>query len=152
MIRVRCQGYQCETTYDLTLDRLGRLVGDCPTCARRQAGQCATCEQPVEGTPKLAKYCGPCKVLAHRRHHQRYRLQDVEAYNRRAAARIARKRAIQRMGRPVMDQKTIGTLRGLARAKALSPERRREIAAKASRTRWQKYYQREMLRKMREAS
>jgi hypothetical protein len=51
-----------------------------------------------------------------------------------------------------MDPKAIGTLRGLARAKALSPERRREIAAQASKTRWKKYYQRQMLKRMREAT
>jgi hypothetical protein len=91
-------------------------------------------------------------VLARRAYHQRYVNNDRERYNAKAAARIRKARSKARGDRPPMDPKAIGTLRGLARAKALSPERRREIAAQASKTRWQKYYQRQMLKRMREAA
>jgi hypothetical protein len=151
-MQVRCDRPQCGAKYAVTFDRLGRMAGACPACARRKAGYCATCPAPVDGPRGQAKYCAPCRVLAHRAHHQKYVNNDRARYNRMAAERIARKRARLRGGKPVMDQQTIGTLRGLARAKALSPERRREIAAQASKVRWQKYYQRQMLRKMQEAS
>lgn len=151
-MRVRCQAKQCEAMYDLSFDRLGRMVGHCPACARRRAGQCVSCAQPVDGARGKAKYCRPCRAVAHRYYVKKSRMQDIVAYNKRAAERVARRRAIARGDRPVLDQKTIGTIRGLARAKALSPERRKEIAAKASKVRWQKYYQREMLKRMREAN
>ena len=149
---VRCDRPQCGAKYKITADRWGRTVGSCPACARRKAGLCATCPRPVDGPLGQTKYCAPCRVLAGRRNHQRYVNNDRKRYNRMAAERIAKKRARLRGGKPVLDQKTIGTMRGIARAKALSPERRREIAALASKVRWQKYYQRQMLRKMREAS
>jgi hypothetical protein len=129
-------------------DRVGRLHFDCPACLRRKAGRCAFCPNPVDGKRGIAKYCGPCKVLAHRRDCERYRRQDLAGYNRRAAERLAKKRIAARGGKPPLDQKTIGRIRGLARAAALTPERRREIAANAARTRWQKHYQRQMLRRM----
>lgn len=148
--RVRCDAKQCDTIYGVTFDRLGRMVGSCPSCARRRAGKCVTCGQPVDGRPKQAKYCAPCRVLACRASHQKYVNNDRERYNRMAAARIAKARKKARAGKPVLDQQTIGTMRGIARAKALSPERRSEIAGLASKVRWQKFYQRQMLRRMRE--
>ena len=149
---VRCERRQCDARYEVTFDALGRMVGACPACARRTAGRCVTFGQPAGGVPGQRKYCAPCKVLANRACHQRYVNNDRARYNAKAAARIRKARAKARGDRPPMDPKTIGTLRGLARAKALSPERRREIAAQASKTRWQKYYQRQMLKRMREAA
>ena len=149
---VRCERRHCDGRYEVRFDTLGRMVGACPACARRKAGLCVTCGQPAGGVPGQRKYCPPCKVISHRACHQRYVNNDRERYNAKAAARIRKARAKARGDRPLMDPKTIGTLRGLARAKALSPERRREIAAQASKTRWQKYYQRQMLKRMREAA
>ena len=45
---------------------------------------------------------------------------------------------IQRGQGPQKTVKTVGSLGGLARAKALTPERRKEIARKAAATRWSK--------------
>lgn len=151
-MQVRCEKRRCGVRFELQFDALGRMVGSCPACARRMAGYCARCPSPVEGQRGRAKYCKPCKVVAHREQHIRYRDRDIQAYNARAAARVREKRKQERNGRPPMDGKAIGRLRGLARAKALTPERRREIAQQAVRTRWKKYYQRQMLQRMREAS
>lgn len=152
MSSLRCHRASCRARLVERTDRVGRLLFDCPACLRRKAGRCATCPHPVAGKLGVAKYCGPCKVLAHRRDCERYRLQDVKTYNRRAAERIREKRAKARGGKPVLDQKTIGRMRGLARAAALTPERRREISMKAAQTRWQKHRQREMLKRMQQAT
>lgn len=151
-MQVRCEKRQCGMRFELQFDALGRMAGSCPACARRTAGRCALCPNPVEGQRGRAKYCKPCKVVAHREQHIRYRDRDIETYNARAAARLRERRERERNGRPVMDGKTLGRIRGLARAAALTPERRREIAQQAVRTRWKKYYQRQMLQRMREAS
>ena len=134
------------------IDRLGRVVYTCPGCTRRKAGVCVRCPKPVYGKVGVAKYCAWHKVIAHREDHLRYRLRHLERYNKSAAIRQARKRAEERQGRPALDQKTVGRIRGLARAAALTPERRSEIAKKAARTRWQKHRQREMLKRMQEAT
>jgi alpha-L-fucosidase len=150
MSSLRCELVSCRTLLVERTDRVGRLHFDCPACLRRKAGRCATCQNQVDGKLGVAKYCAPCRLLAGRRHHERYVNKDRARYNRLAAQRIAKKRAEARGETPVLDQQTIGRMRGLARAAALTPERRREIAATANRVRWQKHRQRQMLRRMQE--
>jgi isopropylmalate/homocitrate/citramalate synthase len=91
-------------------------------------------------------------LAEHRRQHQRYVNQDRERYNAMAAERIRRKREVVKATIPPVDWQAVVAQRTASRTASLSPEQRREIAAKASKTRWKKYYQRQMLRRMREAS
>lgn len=149
---VRCEKQQCGTRYPLVLDALGRLTGTCPSCARRQRGLCQTCPSPVDGMAGRAKWCRACRVVEHRRQHQRYVNQDRERYNAMAAGRIRRKREVVKATLPPVDWPAVVAQRAASRTASLSPEQRREIAKKASQTRWKKYYQRQMLQRMREAS
>jgi len=151
MASVRCERRRCGVRYEIRFDALGRMAG-CPGCARQRAGLCALCPNKVEGERGRAKYCGPCKAVARRGYSLKYINKDRDAYRAKQAARLREIRERERNGRPPMDGKTIGRIRGLARAKALSPERRKEIAQHAVRVRWEKYHQRLMLQRMREAS
>lgn len=148
MPTLRCELVKCRGVLVERTDRLGRLHFDCPKCIRRRAGVCAFCPNPVEGRLGIAKYCRPCKRLAHRYDHERYRLKDLAAYNKSARERAAARRLAARQGKPALTQREVGILRGLARAASLTPERRTEIAKNAGRTRWAKHRQREMLRRM----
>lgn len=149
---VRCEKRQCRMRYRLVLDALGRMRGECPACARRQQGLCRACPSPVDGTVGRAKWCRACRVVEHRRQHQRYANRDRARYNAMAAERIRLKRAKIKETLPPVDWQAVVAQRAASRTASLSPEQRREIAAKASKTRWKKYYQRQMLQRMREAS
>lgn len=149
---VRCEKRQCRTRYRMQVDALGRLTGACPSCARRRQGLCVACAEPVVGTVGRAKWCQPCRAAEHRQQHQRYANRDRARYNAMAAERIRLKRARIKATLPPVDWSAVVAQRTASRTAALTPEQRREIAAKASQTRWKKYYQRQMLKRMREAS
>ena len=99
-----------------------------------------------------AKWCRACRVVEHQRQHQRYASRDRARYNAMAAERIRLKRAKIKATLPPVDWPAVVAQRAASRTASLSPEQRREIAKKASQTRWKKYYQRQMLKRMREAS
>lgn len=134
------------------VDQLGRVTFTCPGCTRREAGLCQGCPSPVDGELGKAKWCKACRVLAHRRHHQKYRTRDLAKYNESAAFRMRRNRAKAKAQQPRKSWQSIVERRTATRCARLSPEQRKAIAKKANQTRWQKYYQRQMLAKMREQS
>jgi hypothetical protein len=49
------------------IDRLGRLVRHCDRCARRKAGVCRCCPQPVDGKVGQALFCARCRRRQARR-------------------------------------------------------------------------------------
>jgi len=149
-VLVRCEKQQCKTRYALTLDALGRLTGSCPSCARRRQGICQTCPSPVDGMTGRAKWCKACRVVEHRNQCNRYRRQDIVKYNERAAARIRAARAKAKQGQPPTDWQEVVARRTRSRSAALTPAQRSAITSKASKARWRRYYQRQMLRQMRE--
>jgi hypothetical protein len=83
-------GYgKCGGVLEVAIDRIGRTRIVCPKCARRLAGLCATCPNPIDGDPKRgASWCAPC-----RRRHTRKRKNLRERLNpEQHAARTRRKR------------------------------------------------------------
>lgn len=62
----------CDTVREARMVE-GRSVLFCATCDRRQQGRCITCDAPVDGTPKMALYCAPCRRLAQLATQERYR-------------------------------------------------------------------------------
>lgn len=126
----------CGGTIELGTDSIGRLVESCPGCDRRRAGICRLCPRRVVGTVGKALYCSECrdaqvKVRCARWYHRN--LEHARAVRRASAARqLARKNA----GKPKRTPREIAVARGYARAAALTPERRSEIARKATLTRW----------------
>lgn len=127
---------RCGGALEFGTDRLGRTLIRCARCERRKAGICMLCPRRVVGCVGKALYCDPCraaqaKVRCARWYHRN--LEHARAVRRASAARqLARKNA----GKPPRSPEEIARARGLARAAALTPERRREIARNAVRARW----------------
>lgn len=141
---IRCSvkrpgGRVCPGLLVARVDRIGRVLFDCPACARRKAGICADCPRPVVGRPKIAERCAACRAIRLREDNRTWRSRDVEHY--RTLARVeARKRRVKfRAGARPMTRTEIGKIAGAARAAALSPRRRSEIARLAVTTRWAKH-------------
>lgn len=132
-------GRTCDTILELYTDRIGRVREHCPRCARRKAGICQDCPRPVAGKVGMALRCEPHRKKALLRTHNRWYHRDID--HARAIYRdvAARKRVAQRGGRPPMDPREVGRRCGLARAAALTPERRKEIAKLAVAARWAKH-------------
>lgn len=117
-------GRRCGAVLVERTDRLGRLQFDCPTCQRVARGLCLACPRPVYGTVGKARRCPE--------HHAAHLKAEAFRYwlNHKAerSAYQKRQRRAMRAGRPALTRSEIGRLGGPARAAALTPERRREIA------------------------
>jgi len=107
----------------LGTDRIGRVVESCPRCARREAGICRHCPQPVGGKRGIAIFC-PKHLRLH------------------VNARVMRwQRSLRGSSLPEgcpklspADAARIGGLKGgRARAEKLTAAERRAIARKAGR-------------------
>lgn len=144
MTLVRCQvkrgaGTRCGGLLLHRSDAIGRLRWHCPKCKRRKAGICQDCPCPVAGAVGKAERCAPCEVLHRRKRALTYRHRNLEVVQARQRAHDARRRREKRGGRPPMSSREQGLLGGAARAQALTPERRSEIARQAVETRWAKW-------------
>lgn len=75
---MRCSKLGCGGTIDIRIVEFGRVVYDCPTCARKKARLCKDCPAP---TPSPWRWrCVSC-YKTHRRAQERER--DRERYGRR---------------------------------------------------------------------
>ena len=131
-------GRVCSGRLVERIDRLGRVHWDCPACARRKAGICADCPRPVVGRPGIAERCTTCRAARLREDNRRWRDRDVEHFRGLARDAARKRRVTFRAGARPMTRTEIGKLAGAARAAALSPRRRSEIARLAVTTRWAK--------------
>lgn len=132
----RARGLRCGGTLVDTIDRLGRVRWSCPKCERRKAGICQDCPRPVCGQRGKAETCADCRAKRSREADRAWRLRDPEHYREVATAIGARLRSRRRGNLPPMTRQESGKIAGKARAAALSPARRSEIARKAVETRW----------------
>ena len=149
---MRCAFEKCRAVLVEQIDRLGRVTYTCPSCARREAGICAGCPAPIDGKAKSAKWCARCRVLQHRTYCEKYRKRDVKTYNKNAARRARERRAQVKATQPQRPWREIVEVRTASRNRNLTPAQRSEIAKKACAARWRRYYQRQMLAKMRDQS
>lgn len=114
-------GKRCGGALVSRIDRIGRVHFDCPRCERRLAGVCAECPRPVRGRVGRAEFCESCY---HKREHEKGRLRK-KAWRREYRERV-----------PAIPLSVAGHRAGVARARNLSPERRREIAQMGGRAKW----------------
>lgn len=149
---MRCERQKCRAVLVEQIDRLGRVTYTCPGCARREAGICAGCPAPIDGKAKSAKWCARCRVLQHRRYCEAYRNRNLKAYNKNAARRARARRAKVKAMQPGPSWSEVVAQRTASRNRNLTPAQRSEIAKKACAERWRRYYQRQMLAKMRKES
>jgi hypothetical protein len=149
---MRCEYQKCRAVLVERIDRLGRVTYTCPGCARRKAGICAGCPAPVAGKAHNAKWCARCLVIQHQRYCAKYRKRDVEAYNKNAARRARERRAKIKATQPQRPWREIVAERTASRNASVTPAQRSAIAKKAGAARWRRYYQRQMLAKMRQES
>ena len=149
---MRCEYQKCRAVLVEQIDRLGRVTYTCPGCARREAGICAGCPNPIAGKAKCAKWCARCRVLQHRTYCEKYRKRDLAAYNKNAARRARERRAKEKATQPQRPWREIVEVRTASRNANLTPAQRSAIAREASQARWRRYYQRQMLAKMRQTS
>lgn len=125
------------------MDRLGRLSWACPQCARRKAGQCQTCPNPVDGTVGVAYYCTACRQHKQRQSVMRWQRNNLDV----VATGARRRRWLKKHGRrppkekltPSEAGKLGGKLGSDARIAKLGPERVKAIALHAVRTRWARH-------------
>lgn len=127
----------CGTVMVEIRDSIGRLSWRCPRCARRKAGLCADCPRPVTGVVGRAERCDDCRAAARTRDFRNWRLRDIEKA-RRIARETASRIAWRKRGGPPPDPAVLAVKRGYARAAALSPARRTEIARQAGLARWKR--------------
>ena len=149
---MRCEYQKCRAVLVERIDRLGRVRYTCPGCTRREAGICAGCPAPIDGKAKSAKWCARCRVLQHRTYCEKYRKRDLAAYNKNAARRARERRAKEKATQPQRPWREIVEVRTASRNANLTPAQRSAIAREASQARWRRYYQRQMLAKMRQTS
>lgn len=149
---MRCERQKCRAVLVERMDRLGRVTYTCPGCARREAGICAGCPAPVVGKPKVAKWCARCRVAQHRIYCETYRTRDLKKYNKNAARRARARRSKIKAMQPGPSWADVVAQRTASRNASLTPAQRSEIAKKACAARWRRYYQRQMLAKMRHES
>lgn len=122
-------GYYCGARLIERTDRFGRIHWDCPACARAKAGLCIHCPRPVYGTVGKARQCQGHFLASGRRRSLTY-WRTHKAKRSTYAKRRWRERC---RVTPALTRSQVGKLAGAARAAALSPERRREIAQIAGR-------------------
>ena len=132
----RARGLPCGGVLVHSIDAIGRVRWRCEACERRKAGLCRHCPRPGVGQRGKALYCASCRDARLRQADRDWRLRDPERYKRISTAIQERLRQRQRGGRPPMTPQEIGKIAGAARAAALSPARRSEIARKAVTARW----------------
>ncbi len=150
---MRCERQQCRAELELVIDRIGRTLYLCRSCERRRAGICARCPLPVDGERWKAKYCKTCRREVHRAACRKWQ-DNVKALRpSRYELRLTRERMRQRRKRGYLEPEVrtevlreAGRKAGKARAAALTPERRREIARKAGQTRWDRQRRKEAAR------
>lgn len=128
-------GHPCGGALTFVTDAIGRLVPSCARCVRRVAGVCQDCPRRVDGTVGRALRCAACRRAKLRLDGLHWRTRDPEHARavRRECHRAYRDR--KRGGPPTPREERYRRL-GHARAAALTPARRREIALKAITTRW----------------
>lgn len=150
---MRCERQQCRAELELITDRLGRMQYVCRACERRRAGICARCPRPVDGERWKAKYCATCRHEVHRAACRKWQKNLQVLRPSRWEDRLTRERMRQRRKRGYLEPEVrtevlreAGRKAGKARAAALTPERRREIARKAGQTRWDRQRRKEAAR------
>lgn len=83
---------RCGGVLEVRVDRIGRTRFHCPKCARRRAGLCLTCPNPIDGDVKRgASWCAPCR----RRHYTKRKGLRERLRPEWHATRNARKRRAQ---------------------------------------------------------
>lgn len=118
----RCNGILVERQ-----DRIiGRVLWVCPQCARFRAGICQECPRPVDGVVGKSRRCADCRSAYARRKGRHYWHQNKPTLEirRKRRFRAFRKRV------PALTPHEVGLRGGVARAAALTPEQRSEIARK----------------------
>jgi len=124
----RRAAHVCGTPMIECRDRLvGRLSWACPACRRCAAGICADCPAPVAGTVGKSLRCAPCRREDLRRRSAAYWAEKPAGHAARAKRRYRRTLRL-RQGATPLTAREAGLRGGPARAQALTPERRREIA------------------------
>lgn len=116
--------YRCGGLMRPRTDAIGRMLWDCPRCARFAAGICQDCPAPVDGVVGKARRCAACRTAKDRRranHYWQLHQREISTKKKRAWRKMRRLR-------PALSRQQVGRIAGAARAAALSPERRREIA------------------------
>lgn len=88
---VRCLKPTCRAVYAVTTDGAGRVVGDCPRCARKRAGVCRDCPNRTASTRHVR-----CTSCARARKLERNRVRDRERYPKRRRHVIARLKRARR--------------------------------------------------------
>ncbi len=147
---MRCEKALCRAALEITIDRLGRTIARCPTCARRRAGRCVQCNAPRWSKHRWGKYCVTCAKAANDRAGRKYQANNVEMLREKARVRMAKRRQQARAGRALVSGTERAAHMNRWLAEHSTPEQRKAIASRASKARWQKFYQRQMLRKMQE--
>lgn len=117
-------GIVCGAALRERIDGIGRLHWDCEQCRRFKAGICLDCPRRVGGVPGRAMRCPGC---TRRRNARRGRLNTIRNREVINARQKDRRREFRKLV-PPMDPHLKGLLAAAARAAALTPERRREIA------------------------
>lgn len=137
----------------MVTDLIGRVLYVCHPCARRKAGICALCPRWVAGARWKAKYCEDCRKAVHRKACRKWAQNQQVHRPRHWEERLTRERLRLRRKRGYLEPEVrtevlreAGRKAGKARAANLTPERRREIARKASQTRWDRQRRKEAAR------
>ena len=147
---MRCEKVRCRATLDIIIDRLGRTIARCPACARRKAGLCVQCNAPRWSKHSWGKYCESCAKMASKSAVAKYQANNVEVLREKARLRMAKRRIMARQGRPVVSGKERAATMNRWLSQNTTPAQRSAVSSNASKTRWKKFYQRQMLRKLRE--
>ena len=107
---------------------------------------------PAVVQASVGKYCATCAKAANDRAGRKYQANNVEMLREKARVRMAKRRQQARVGRALVSGTERAAHMNRWLAEHSTPEQRKAIASRASKARWQKFYQRQMLRKMQEAS
>lgn len=129
-------GRLCPGVLTFHTDTLGRVHWTCPRCARRHAGRCADCPCDVDGQVGKAERCARCRKRKAARDNALSRAREPERLRRRSKLWHRQRRSRDRNGQPPLTPHAVGLRAGAARAAALTPERRTEIARLAVTARW----------------
>lgn len=121
----RVGNYECRTEMRERIGRYGRLTWECPTCTHREAGRCVRCPRR-RGSRRV--YCDACHVEVKRETGRRYWQRGGPELRVRHRLEGERSRRKRRGGRDPLTRHEIGQIAGKARAAALTPQRRAEIA------------------------
>lgn len=147
---MRCENKRCRAALEVYIDSLGRTIARCRPCERRRKGLCVQCNAPRWSKHSWGKYCTTCAKEADRKAVRKYQANNADLVREKARLRMAAKRAKARAGKPPVSGKERAAKMHRWAAEHTTPAERQQKASRAGKVRWQKYYQRQMLRKMRE--